>query len=352
MPDEIQESEKNNIAVDSYFKGDTDAGTLTEEQLEMAMERKYSNNEEAPQVPVVEKPTEPVVQGKTQAELATEVDPQHEAIRKLQVELNQANQREKTATDRYTRIKTDETYRDKELGVKKTYTVDKNQDMLDDDYLKEIGISKQKIDTLEAKIDAWETKELEASDAKAANKANDDLFGDINRMQEEFPSLKTSIPFRDFNDEYNSWNNRMSQAGKDINRYMEDETYRATVDSEGLAPNLQLNDIKSGLTIYSGVNKMNEEIKAGYKSDFSHAFKDTTAYKSVYDAKYRGAELANEQALNSRVDEINSQAQIMRPSEVSQGRDTEQSLMAELQNPNLTDERLAEIDKFLQAQNQ
>lgn len=346
MPDEIQESNQDQVAVDSLLKGDLTFDDLTPEQAEMAMQ-KHMNQEAPPEAELgqpKEVTSEPVEAGKTQAELATEVDPRHEEIHKLQVALNKANQKAQTATDRYERQKTEVP------EVKKAYTYDKNRDMLDDDYLGEISISKQKIDALEAKLESWETKESEAESARVANKAHDDLFTEINALQEEFPTLKTSIPFRDFNTKYNTWNSRMQESGKDITKYMNDATYRAEVDATGLAPNLQLADISKGLDIFSGVHKMNEDKAAGFNSDFSRAFKDTKAYKSAYDSKYRGPELADERALNERVAEINSQATIMRPTEVLQGQVTHESLKQELANPNITDERFEEINQLIMAQ--
>lgn len=348
MPDEIQGSE-DQIAVNEFLSEKRSLDDLTEAQMEIAMQQNY-NQESTPADTVVT--PEPVVEQKTQAELATEVDPQHETIRKLQVELNQAKQKEKTADDRLARFKTDETYREKELGIKKDYTYDKDRDQLDTEYLGKIEIQEQQIAELRQESQDRKQRDLDEDDRIAANKANDALFSDINKVQEEFPSLKTSIPFREFNEEYNTWSNRMSTSGKDVNKYMSDETYRNSVDAEGLAPNLQLNDISNGLSIYNGVHKMNEDIEAGYKSDFTRAFKETEAYKSAYNSKYRGPELADEQALNNRVNDINSQAQIMRPNEGVSTQDTDESLLRELDNPNITDERFEEINQFLMSRNQ
>ena len=346
MPNEIQESEDQK-AVDQYLRQERSLDDLTLEQMEIAMQQQLNQDSKPPETAVE---PEQVSQVQTQAEKAIDVDPMHEKLREMQVQLNQAKQKERTASDRYNRMKTDEVYRNKELGVEKSYTYDKNQDMLDDEYLGQIEIQKQQIAELTRVNQERAQRDLEEDNRVTANKANDALFNDINRMQEEYPSLKTSLPFREFNDKYNSWNNKMSQSGKDINKYMTDETYRNAVDSEGLAPDLQLNDINVGLDIFSGVHKMNEEIEAGYKSDFAHAFKETKAYKSAYDSRFRGPELANEQALNNRVNEINSQAQILRPNEGSVGADTQMSLLQELDSPNLTDARFEEINQILLAQ--
>lgn len=341
MPNEIQESNEDVVA--RYERGDIQMDALTEDQMGLALQRQYSQSETPSEQPKAEPLPEQLVEtGKTQAELATEVDPQHKKIMELQVQLNQANQKERTATDRYDTLKNTQP-----VEPKKVYEYDKDRDMLDDTYLGQIDIQRQEIEELKKiNYDRLEKDRVDA-ETREANKANDALFSDIGRMQDEFPSLKTSLPFQEVNTKYNDWYSKMNNSGKDIDKYLTDATYRQAVDATGLAPDLQLADISKAQSIYSGVEKMNNDLKAGYKSDFARAFKETDGYQSAYNSKYRGPELANEQALNDRVNEINSQATIMIPNETIGSGDTEQSLMDEMKSPNLTDERFEEINQLL-----
>lgn len=314
MQEEIQEVSEDQKAVNQYLSSEqstADSNSLTLEQMEMAAES-FINNE-TPQVtntPEVIAETMPpaIEQVKQDTPLPAE---HHAALHDMQVDLNRQKQIAESASKKLERLKTDESYRNQELGIETPHVFDSEKDLMSDEYLQQIDVQGKQIARLEKA--ASDRKERDDADdlASAGRKADEVLYGDISKMQDEFPSMKTDLPFQQFDEKYCKWYDIMNQAGGDITKYANDESYRTEMDKLGYNPGISTADLKTGFKIYEGVARLNKDKKAGYNSNFARAFKETSEYGNLYREKYSPHQVAEEQALNDRVRDINSQPVVM-----------------------------------------
>ncbi len=307
------ESMTDEKVVAEYAAGTRELDSLTDTQINLAYTQGTSEVQSETVIekqPDVIEPVEPVEPTKVEG-ISDEVAPKnvHEQIRDLQNALNTSNQKLDSRDKKLERLMSDETYRNQELGVTPDYTPSADTDLLADEYLQKVAITENKLKALEARFDA-QNEELEHSKATRAHDTEmDQLFRDVDNLQNKFTSLKTKDNFRDFDTQYISLQGHIG--AENITKYMTDATYKQKIDSERGTPGLEVADMSKGLKIYEAVSKFREDKKLNVNTTFEHTFRGTKHFEDAVEAKFNGHQVANDEALNNRINEINSEPQVL-----------------------------------------
>lgn len=304
------ESMTDEQVVAEYNAGTRELDSLTDEQMTLAYTQGTS---EVQSETVIEKQPDVIEAIETPKvdSISDEVAPKnvHEQIRDLQNALNTSNQKLDSRDKKLERLMSDETYRNQELGVTPDYTPSADTDLLADEYLQKIGRTEKKLEALEAKITAQDTELAHSKATRAHDTEMDQLFRDVDNLQNKFTSLKTKDNFRDFDTQYISLQGHIG--AENITKYMTDATYKQQIDSQRGTPGLDAADMGKGLKIYEAVSKFREDKKLNVNTTFENTFRGTDHFEDAVKAKFNGHQVANDEALNNRINEINSEPQVL-----------------------------------------
>jgi len=316
-------------AVASYYAGGStndDLNLLTEDQVELAMQGNPNTNTEAVDAPTAE----PEVKPEATPEVVV-APPQEDnkdiLLKNAYEELNKAKQE----AANFERMKTDPAYRNKKLGIEEEVKVDENKDYLADEYHATQEHELNKLKQWKAEQEAETAKRsAENADRTAKQKQDDtvdDVFREINALGEKFPSLKTSIAFREVDTEYSRW---QKEVGADkVIEYINNPDARANIT----APKLSMDDLNKAKKLYDAHDKYQEQaevLKEGITPSFEKAFKDTPHYEEAMKLKYGGTSVSNEEALNQRVAQINAAPTTLSTTTGDVGTDDAAQMMADL----------------------
>jgi hypothetical protein len=311
MSDEIQKV--NEEAVQKYFAGDLTVEDLTEEQVDLAADKELASLESGEDVGV-KQPQEPEKIEETQAQpelvepkeavstIEEDIVPfsQHEKLRDTLAQANREKQLRENAEREIARLKAE---------AEKSKVNNDDRDLLDDDYLRKID----KIDELEKKLLEREARDAEADEANRKTQEQLDLFGEIQKLQTDFPSLKTSENFQSIDSKFTAWQNLAKNGNVDVDKYLNDKAYRDVADSKGYKLDIAETDIPNMLTIYDTYSNYKTNKDAGYKTSLTREFKDSSTYEELMKAKYGSHQQADDDALAAKIKERSLEADIMAP---------------------------------------
>ena len=317
-------------AVAEYLAGSRSDNDLSSKQMEMAIEsynnpQGEANTQEAP-VENVDLPNSEDTP--TPKELDLPKDPNviaRDALAKANTEKQRAENLEKQIE----RLKNDREYRNEQLGIENP--VDEYLDLLADENLGKIPVLERKLARMEADANARAERDKAFESKKAQDAATDNVFSEIDRLGEKFPTLKTSMNFRELDTKYTSWRNAMG--AERVEKYLSDPAYRVEVDKTNFNPGINFDDMGKAMKIfdaYDNYQQIASTLKEGYSPSFEDAFSKTAHYEDAIKNKFGGHFQANETALNQRVAEISAEARTINTTTASEVSNDVNSMMAEL----------------------
>jgi hypothetical protein len=324
MSEEIQNTLTDEQVVAEYRAGSRSESDLSLEQMKLAMDS-YSESAEAQveEVQVVEETqTEEVSQ-----EASQEVVEERNRDIERRDELNAANKLKQLEAN-IERMKTDEDYRKRALGIKEEMQVDPNKDYLADEHLAKIDMMERKLEQMEATEADRQAKDAERQANNQKNDAVDNVFKEINRLSDKFPSIKTSIDFRTYDSKYTAW--RAKVGADKVAEYIKNPEARKDIE----APGLSIEDLQKGAKIYDAYDHYQEQansLKEGYSPSFEDAFKRTTHYEEALRNKFNVAGANNDDALNQRFKEIAAQPTTLNTTTVAEQQGDATAMLRELQ---------------------
>jgi hypothetical protein len=314
--DEVQEDTINEDKIAEVLEGKRSHSELTDAELDIAAERQEAarngNEEEQPTDTSSNEESEEMVEvtPPLPMEDGIETVDKDERIREL---LAEKNKLEQIANDRDGKLKKaqeDPEFRKKLFGETVDVQVDENKDYLDESYLA----------TMEAKIERLEqaandrAERDETSDAERALKKEQlSLFEEINGLQGQYGSLKTSESFQSIDKKVTAWQTTAIENKVDVDKYVEDAEYRKLADSKGHKINVSVEDLKKAWDIYGIYSDYKKEKAEGYKTSLSRVFKEHPMYAKVEKQKYASHLAADDDALAAQLREREAEPMIMSP---------------------------------------
>ena len=315
---EVQKA--NEEAVRKYLDGDLTEealANLTEDQIALAVEMADNGsfdtieNEAPPVEPTPPKDPEPpkieeAVDGSNIIPIG-----ENEKMRDALATANTEKQLRENRDKELQRLKDDPAYRNKYFGIEASNTIDPDKDYLADEHLRKIDSQGDEInELLQWKTDR-EAKDA-ATDAKTKTKNEQlGLFGEIQQIQEDFPTLKTSESFQEIDTKFIKWQNKAMGAGVDTDKYLADEAYKTMVDGKGYKLDVSTKDMNVASKLYKINSQYIKEKKANYNTSFNTALKNSGMYEGLMEAKFGGHNLANDDAINKAIAENSQEPQIM-----------------------------------------
>ena len=246
---EVQ-SKTNEEIVKEFLNGQRESDSLTDEQLDMALNGTFDNEEE-PQEAVEEQPVQETQTPEKEDVLPIEKDiPEFDKHKEYKETLARANRFEQLYKDREEKLKKmkeDPEFAKKQLGIKSEVKVDKDFDYLDDKYLATL---KHELDELKEWKANYEKELHETRYRTEREKEQLAIFGEIQDIQSEFPALKTSENFKSIDGKFTEWQNIVKSAGLDTDRYLSDKEYKKALDKKGYKLEVSESDIPKMLDIY------------------------------------------------------------------------------------------------------
>jgi len=324
MSEEIQNTLTDEQVVAEYRAGSRSEEDLSLEQMKLAMDS-YSESAEAPKVEesqAVETQPEAVPQEPSQ-----EVVEERNRDIERRDELNAANKLKQLEAN-IERMKTDEAYRKRTLGIKEEMKVDPNKDYLADEHLAKIDVLTSELADIKARDAERAAEDAKRQANNQKNDAVDSVFREINTLADKFPSLKTSIDFRSYDAKYTAW--RAKVGAEKVTEYINNPDARKDIE----APGLSIEDLQKGVKIYDAYDHYQEQansLKEGYSPSFEDAFKRTTHYEEALRNKFNVAGANNDDALNQRFKEIAAQPTTLNTTTVAEQQGDATAMLAELQ---------------------
>lgn len=317
-------------AIAEFNAGTRDLDSLTQSQMETAYAQAKSGEVPSEQV-IVTAAEETKQEDVKPVEGVSDIKPILSVHEQLRDALNAKNTAEQKLTSRDAKLKRleeDPNYRNQLYGVEATYEKTPDDKLLSDENLQDIGITKQKLAALEARFEAQGKKLADSETTTKAKTEMDELFSDVDLIQSKFASLKTTTNFRDFDTEYVSLQRDIG--ADNISKYMTDTAYKQSIDSQRDTAGLNVVDMKKSQKIYDAVAKFRSEKKINTNATFENVFRSTDHYEEAMRAKYSGHEVANDEALNRKMQEIAAEPQILGTTTAGVESTSEQSLAIEL----------------------
>ncbi len=306
MSVEIQKS--NEEAVVKYEAGDLTIEDLTEEQIDLAADRELANLEGGVQKVTqsdVEEPEEVIEPIEPPKEAVSTIEEDaiipldhHQKLRDALAQANREKQLRENAQREIDRLKAE---------TEKGSTIDHDRDLLADDHLRKID----KIDELERDLKEMKRKAREQEAETQTKNEQLGLFGEIQKLQSDFPILKTSESFQDIDSKFTTWQANAKAGNVNVDKYLKDLTYRAQADKAGHKLNISEQDLNNALKIYDVYSKYKAAKDENYNTSLAREFKDTTTYEELMKAKYSSHQQADDDALAEKIRERSTEAQIM-----------------------------------------
>jgi len=301
---EVQKDKTDEDIVMELLQNQGDSESLTEEQLDLYLDKAptYDFEEEKPDEP--EAPSEPEIP-EIEPKVNVEDDDipafdKHKEYRDALQEANKYKQLYKDRDGKINKMKEDPEFAKKQLGIETAVTVDPDKDYLDDAFLAEM---KHELDSLKQWKQEREEKDVKTRQQLEQEKEQLGLFGEIQQVQGQFPSLKTSESFQDINGKYIEWQGGVQSAGLDVDRYFNDEKYKKALDAKGYKLQVSDADIPKMLDVYSVYESYKEEKNGGYNTSFARALRNSDVYEKATKSKYGGHRLQDDDALNKAIEE-------------------------------------------------
>jgi len=307
----MSEVQNNEEIVENLLKTQGDPESLTEEQLDIYLEKAptYEFEETQPEEP--SPPVEPEIPEKETTAIDDSSIPEfdkHKEHRDALQELNKYKQLYKDRDSKINKMKEDPDFAKKQLGIESEVTVDPDKDYLDDRFLAEM---KSELDSLKQWKQDREQEDVKTRAELEREKEQLGLFGEIQQVQGQFPSLKTSENFQSINDKYIEWQGNVQSAGLDTDRYFNDEAYKKALDAKGYKLGVVDADVPKMLDIYSVYENYKKEKDGGYNTSFTRALRNSDVYEKASKSKYGSHQLADDDALNAAIEQRASEPDIL-----------------------------------------
>lgn len=351
---EVQKATDEEVVID-HLKNQRDTDSLTDSQLDLYLEMAPTFEFDEEQPAPSEEQNETVEQEETDSVVNLDNIPEfdkHKEYQRVLAEKNKFEQIAKNEKDRFEKMKQDQEFAKKQLGLKTEIKVDPEKDYLDDQHQAKL---EAKIEQLQAKLDSMEE---ETKTTQANLKAKEEtlgLFGEIERVQNGFKALKTSEPFQSINDKLLEWKKHIISAGLDEDRYYSDKEYRKALDAKGYKLDVKEQDIPKMLKIYDIHSSYKKEKEQGYNTSFERAFRTSNVFEEVAKSQFGGHLQADDDALNAAIERRASEPQILNtgsaPAESAELGDliNEQTILVNKTRLSPADERrLSEIEKAIE----
>ena len=330
MSDEIQNTEINEDNISKVLAGEENYSILTEAELDIAADRQMeaelnqSNNTEE-KAETEQAPEPPKEEERAETEEETNIIPldQNERLRKALEEKHRFEQLYNDREDRITKAKEDPTLAEKLLGLKAEVVVDPEKDYLADENLarmesKLIALEQWKTDR--EKRDATRDAEVAHTQEKLG------VFGEINQLQAEHASLKTTKSFQSIDETFRNWQTNAMASKVDVDRFLSDESYRKQAEAQGHTLNVSKGDLDAALKIWDLNSKYNAEKKQGYNTSLSHVFTKSPMYEDSVRARYSTPQDSDDNAIANKLREREAEVSIMSPGSNAGETGTEEAL--------------------------
>jgi hypothetical protein len=227
-------------------------------------------------------------------------------------ELNRTKQLLDNQKQHEERLKNDPVYASryfKDLGINVQNDIEDinldDVDIHDETYLKEVAISKKKIENLEKTIDSLvNNAELSQKQIVAKNKKNE-AINQLEQLQRDVPELKLKKDFVKTHEAYKNWYDTVGE--KNADRYMTDKGFRQSVDKKGYKCPIDKQDYERITDIYQIFDKYQKE---GYNS-VKDAYRCSDQFDKIL-IKRKSATLQDGEALiNDKLNELEGQTEIL-----------------------------------------
>jgi hypothetical protein len=311
---EIQNTEENDKAINEYLNGQRDLDSLTEDQVDIAVEREFEKAEaETANVSTEQPVIEDNKTEETKDDLTASIAPADQNA-KLAEALARANKAEQLYKDRESKLKSlkeDPSYRTKFFGEEIKTEIDPNKDYLDDEYLAQVDTMRKELDNLKKAQTEREARDLEFQQSNQVKQEQLGLFEEISKLQGDYPQLKTNESFQSIDSKFANWTGSATNAGVDTDKYFKDAEYRKAVDGKGYKLDISDADMDKAYKIYDVFDQYKKEKDSGYKTSLKRVLKDSPIYEKLVASKYGASELANDDALEKKIAERSTEPTIL-----------------------------------------
>jgi hypothetical protein len=225
---------------------------------------------------------------------------------------NVLKNKERAEAEHKEKLKTDPIYRQKwmeqELGLsvapqQPSYKPSTPEEYLTDEHLGKVDLLRQEIEELKLR----EAKKAEAEIAHFKRLQEEEKFSNemrqIETLQAEIPSLKTSKPFRELNSEFIAW--KQSLGADNVNKYLADPAFKKQCDAQGYTAPAELDKVIKILTVH---HKYSSE---GYPS-LRSAFRDSRYFDETISTRHQpSAAQQSSDAVRKKLEQIQQEPKIM-----------------------------------------